>query len=66
MVVGFVGLAVLVLPGDRPGGAPLWGVLLLVLAAVSWATGSFYSKRMPLPADALASTAWQMLSAARR
>ena len=49
VVVGFVGLAVLVLPGDRPDGAPLWGVLLIVLAAILWAAGSFYSKRMTLP-----------------
>ena len=49
VIVGFIGLAVLVLPGDRPDGAPLWGVLLIVLAAVLWASGSFYSKRMTLP-----------------
>ena len=59
--VGFTGLAVLVLPGDRPEGAPLWGVLLIVLAAILWAAGSFYSKRMTLPEDALVSTAFQML-----
>ena len=63
VIVGFVGLAVLVLPGDRPDGAPLWGVLLIVLAAVLWASGSFYSKRITLPSDPLASTAWQMLIA---
>jgi drug/metabolite transporter (DMT)-like permease len=28
---------------------------------VSWACGAFYSPRTPLPADAFASTAWQML-----
>jgi drug/metabolite transporter (DMT)-like permease len=61
VVVGFVGLAVLVLPGDRPGDAPLWGVLTCVAAAVCWAAGSFYSSRTPLPDDALTSTAWQML-----
>ncbi len=63
VIVGFIGLAVLVLPGDRPDGAPLWGVLLIVLAAVLWASGSFYSKRMTLPGDPLVSTAWQMLLA---
>ena len=61
VVVGFLGLAVLVLPGDRPGDAPLWGVLLIVLASISWAAGSFYSKRMNLPSDGLVSTAFQML-----
>ena len=61
VAVGFAGLAVLVLPGDRPGDAPLWGVLLIVVAAASWAAGSFYSRRTPLPEDRLTSTAWQML-----
>jgi drug/metabolite transporter (DMT)-like permease len=61
VLVGFVGLAVLVLPGDRPGDAPLWGVLLIVVASISWAAGSFYSKRMDLPSDGLVSTAFQML-----
>jgi drug/metabolite transporter (DMT)-like permease len=61
VAVGFVGLAMLLLPGDRPGDAPLWGVLLCVAAAVSWASGSFYSRRVQLPEDALVSTSWQML-----
>ncbi len=59
--VGFLGLAVLVLPGDRPEDAPLLGMLVIVLASISWAAGSFYSKRMDLPADTLVSTAFQML-----
>ncbi len=61
VAIGFTGLALVVLPGDRPGDAPLWGVLVCVAAAVSWASGSFYSRRLPQPRDALASTAWQML-----
>ena len=36
-------------PATVPSGAPLWGVLLIVLASISWASGSFYSKRMDLP-----------------
>lgn len=61
VAVGFAGLAVLVLPGDRPGDAPLGGMLMLVLASISWAAGSFHSRRMALPADTLVSTAFQML-----
>jgi len=61
VAVGFAGLAVLVLPGDRPGDAPLWGVLTIVAASISWAAGSYYSKRMDLPPDAIVSTAFQML-----
>jgi drug/metabolite transporter (DMT)-like permease len=61
VAVGFAGLAILVVPGDRPGDAPLWGVLVCLAAALSWATGSFYSRRLPQPDDAIESTAWQML-----
>jgi drug/metabolite transporter (DMT)-like permease len=61
VAVGFVGLAILVLPSDRPGDAPLWGVLTVIAAAILWATGSYYSKRMDLPGDALVSTSLQML-----
>jgi drug/metabolite transporter (DMT)-like permease len=61
VAVGFAGLAVLLLPGDRPGDAPLWGVLVLVAAALCWASGSFYAPRLELPPDVFGSTAWQML-----
>lgn len=61
VLVGFAGLAVLVLPGDRPGHAPLGWLLVIVAASISWAAGSFYSKRTPLPKESLVSTGWQML-----
>jgi drug/metabolite transporter (DMT)-like permease len=61
VAVGFAGLAVLVLPGDRPGDAPLGGMVVLVLASISWAAGSFHSRRMDLPPDTLVATAFQML-----
>lgn len=61
VAVGFAGLAVLVLPGDRPGDAPLWGVLLLILSSGLWAIGSFYASRIALPPNVFAATAWQML-----
>ena len=61
VAVGFVGLAVLVLPGDRPGDAALWAVLLTVLASFCWGTGTFLSQRLEMPGDPMVSTAWQML-----
>lgn len=61
IVVGFVGVALLVLPGDRPEGAPLGYSLLVVLAALLWASGSFAASRMDRPSDLLATTAWQMV-----
>jgi drug/metabolite transporter (DMT)-like permease len=61
VVVGFAGVALLVLPGERPEGAPLGGVLLVLAAAALWALGSFASPRLTLPDDAFLSTAVQML-----
>jgi drug/metabolite transporter (DMT)-like permease len=62
VIAGFVGVALLVLPGDRPDGAPLGGMLLLILAAAFWASGSFLSRRLQLPRDPLVSTGVQMLT----
>jgi drug/metabolite transporter (DMT)-like permease len=58
VVVGFAGLALLVRPS---GGAPLWALLLVVTSSVLWAVGSFVSGRLPLPRDAFAATAYEML-----
>jgi drug/metabolite transporter (DMT)-like permease len=58
VLVGFGGLALLVRPG---GGAPLWSLLLVVLSAVMWATGSFLSSRIRLPRDSFAATSYEML-----
>lgn len=61
VVLGFAGVALLVLPGDRPDGATLGGVLLVLLAAALWAVGSFSSRHVELPKDIFVSTAVQML-----
>jgi drug/metabolite transporter (DMT)-like permease len=61
LALGFAGLAVLLVPGSRPADATVAGVLLVLLAACSWATGSFLSPRLPMPSDGLVSTAWQMM-----
>ena len=59
--LGFVGVALLVVPGARPGNAPLWSVLVLLAAALSWALGSFLSGRVTLPADVIVAATLQML-----
>lgn len=64
VAAGFGGVAILVLPGDRAGGAPLDWLLVLVLAALIEAVGQYYSKRAPLPSDALATTTLELLAAA--
>jgi drug/metabolite transporter (DMT)-like permease len=61
LAVGFCGLAVLLLPGSRPAEATVGGVLLVLVAAASWASGSFLSPRLSMPSDPLVSTAWQMV-----
>jgi drug/metabolite transporter (DMT)-like permease len=61
VAVGFIGVGILVLPGTGTQGAPLGGALLLVAASASWATGSFFSKRLPLPEDPFTSTTMQMI-----
>lgn len=62
VAVGFVGVGVLVIPGGGSADAPLSGLLLLVIAAGLWASGSFFSKRLPLPRDPFLSTVMQMLA----
>ncbi len=63
VLVGFCGVAVLMLPGERPAGVSAGGMLLVVFAAACWATGSYYPRRWPMPADAMLSTALQMITA---
>jgi drug/metabolite transporter (DMT)-like permease len=62
VVVGFAGLALLLLPSGGHDEVTSWvGLLLVFLAAPSWALGSFLSKRRTLPADPFLSTALQMM-----
>jgi drug/metabolite transporter (DMT)-like permease len=61
VLVGFAGVALLLRPGEQSEGASLLALGAVVLAAVMWASGSFASPRIRLPADPLVSTAWQML-----
>jgi drug/metabolite transporter (DMT)-like permease len=60
VLVGFVGVALLLRPGEQSGDATFVGLLACVGAAVMWASGSFASPRLSLPGDPLVSTAWQM------
>ncbi len=61
VLVGFAGVALLVRPGEQSGEATLLGLAACVFGAVMWASGSFASPRIKLPADPLVSTGWQML-----
>jgi drug/metabolite transporter (DMT)-like permease len=61
VIAGFAGVALLLAPGERPGDAPVGGVLIVVAAAFCWASGTFASSRLSMPRDPLRSTAVQML-----
>lgn len=61
VALGFLGVGILMLPGGRPDDVPLGMTLLVVVAAASWALGSFISPRVDLPKDPLLSTAWSLL-----
>ncbi len=62
VVVGFAGLAVLILGGRAVPGFPLWPSLLIVAAAGCWAVGSFLQPLLSLPDSTFATTAFQLLA----
>ena len=59
VAAGFGGLVILVRPS---GGATLSGLLLCLASALMWAAGSFLSSRLPMPPDAFAAAALEMLA----
>lgn len=61
VAVGFSGVAILVMPGNRPTGIPTWSIALILFASSAWAFGSFLSTRMSLPKDLFLSSAYQMM-----
>jgi len=62
VVAGLCGVALVVVPASG-GGSSLTGLLIMLSASVSWSLGSFFSRRLPLPADPFVATAWEMLAA---
>jgi drug/metabolite transporter (DMT)-like permease len=59
LLVGFAGIAILVRPGG--GSGPLGYLLLTVVAAISWALGTFLSPRLSVPRDTLVATGYETL-----
>jgi drug/metabolite transporter (DMT)-like permease len=64
--LGVAGLALLLLAAPSAGsggvfGTAWWGPWLVLLAAVGWASGTFATTRMPVPANPFALAAGQML-----
>lgn len=62
VLVGFAGVAFLVVPRGASGEVDPIGLLMLVGATFSWALGTFASPRLRTPRDPLASTTVQMLA----
>jgi drug/metabolite transporter (DMT)-like permease len=64
LVLGLAGLVWLIGPDSLMGGGrvDLLGALALLVAEVSWAAGSIYSRHAPLPPAPFLSTAMQMLA----
>jgi drug/metabolite transporter (DMT)-like permease len=59
VLVGFCGLALLTLTRGGGTGSPL-GVAVILGAALSWATGSFLSSRLPMPANPFVASVYEM------
>ncbi len=64
LLLGLFGIVLLVGPGRLAGArqVDLVGAAVLILASLSWATGSLYSRRAQLPASPLLATAMEMLA----
>ncbi len=65
LLTGFAGMLLLVGPEDLAGGGgrvDTLGGLAVIVAALSWATGSIYSLRAKLPRSALMAAAMQMIA----
>ncbi len=61
LAVGFLGLVLLISPSGS-GRFDAVGTAVALLAALSWAAGSLYSRRAPLPARPLVGTGMEMLA----
>lgn len=62
VLVGFVGLAFLVLSTGVGGPVPVGATLLVVAASMAWSFGSWIQPRLRLPRDPFVTTVWEMLT----
>jgi drug/metabolite transporter (DMT)-like permease len=61
LVMGFGGAALLIGVAGFDAGAPLSGMLIGVLASLSWTSGSLYSRNAPLPERPLVGAGMEMM-----
>lgn len=64
LVVGFIGIVVLIGPGNLGGHGDIRpiGAVVLILGSLSWAIGSFFSRDADLPQSGLLTTGMEMLT----
>ena len=60
VLLGFAGLAVLVLRGSETAGFPLGPALLVLFASSCWALGSYLQPRLWQPPDVFVTTVYEM------
>jgi drug/metabolite transporter (DMT)-like permease len=63
LIIGFIGIIVLVGPGNIGGHGDVRpiGAVVLILGSLSWAIGSFFSRDADLPESGLLTTGMEML-----
>lgn len=62
VAIGALGLVLLLLPGSRPDGIPIWAMVLGVAGAITWATGTYVGSRITTAPSLLANVSIQMLT----
>jgi len=60
-VVGIGGLALIIGPAGISGGSAAIGLAIMLCGSIAWSTGSFISRRMPLPKDPFVATVYEMI-----
>jgi drug/metabolite transporter (DMT)-like permease len=60
--VGVVGVVLLLLPGSRPAGIPIWAALLALGGSVTWAAGTYAGARLTVAPNLLVGVSVQMLT----
>lgn len=64
LIIGFIGIVVLIGPGNLGGHGDIRpiGAVVLILGSLSWAIGSFFSRDADLPQSGLLTTGMEMLT----
>lgn len=61
VVLGVIGIGLIAAPGSSTDALNPIGLLMLIVASLSWSIGTLYSRRAAMPSNALLATAMEML-----